>query len=179
MLIPWYNPSSALCAILATHLITRISKSFVIFFQACSSNMKITTQLPSKWSTTKSSDFNTLCKGYTNDLTVASMDFDDIFLSRFELQYFLYSSTLPETRAKHMTEFLQHYFTTTCSSLKKFGVDLLTEGYTFESFYQDFRKYSGWGMIAGLMITAGILDTRGVDMLHSMNEEAKTAGNIV
>ena len=93
--------------------------------------------------------------------------------------YYLYSSTRPDLRAKHMPEFLHHYYTTVSSSLKKFGVDLLGEGYTFESFYQDFRKYSGWGMIAGLMITAGILDTRGVDMLHSMSEEAKTAGNIV
>ena len=57
-----------------------------------------------------------------------------------------------------MPEFLHHYYTTVSSSLKKFGVDLLGEGYTFESFYQDFRMYSGWGMFASLMVTATILD---------------------
>jgi len=77
-----------------------------------------------------------------------------------------------------MPEFLHHYYTTVSSSLKKFGVDLLGEGYTFESFYQDFRMYSGWGMFASLMVTATILDNRNVEEMNSVSEELKHTGKI-
>ena len=75
-----------------------------------------------------------------------------------DVLHFLYSSTLPETRVIFMTDFLNLYFITLSSSLKKLGIDLVEEGYIFQSFYGDYQNFSLQGMLEALMVLPEILE---------------------
>lgn len=57
-----------------------------------------------------------------------------------------------------MTQLLEHYFSTVSTSLMKLGVNLSDEGYSFESFYEDFREHCWEGMIIGIQCIPGLLN---------------------
>ncbi len=95
---------------------------------------------------------------------------NDCFLFRIDVLYFIYSGTLPETRAEFMMEFLQHYFTTVTESLKKLSIDLVQEGYTFDSFYEDYRKIGWQGMVMATMVINVTLNQSVVEEIESSDD---------
>ena len=90
-----------------------------------------------------------------------------------DVLYFLYSSTTPEMREKHMQQLLTNYFTTLTSSLQKLGVDLDQEGYNIDRFFVELKKRSIYGMTVALMVIPTVLDKKMVDMVEDMGAEVK------
>ncbi len=70
----------------------------------------------------------------------------------------------------HMADFLTHYFTTVSSSLMKLGVDLLEEGYSMNSFYEEYEKKTGQCMISGLLILPAILEKKNIENLKKKDQ---------
>lgn len=89
---------------------------------------------------------------------------------------FLYSSTPPEIRAAHMLELLQVYFYTVSNSLMKLGINLEKEGYSFESFYEDYRELCWKGMITGLVGIAAISNKGLASDVEEKKENLKNQG---
>ena len=90
-----------------------------------------------------------------------------------DVLYFLYSSTTPEMREKHMKQLLTNYFTILDSSLQKLGVDLVQEGYSMGRFFDEFKQRSLYGMIIAMMLIPGTLDKKMVDMVEEMGVEVE------
>jgi Ecdysteroid kinase-like family len=97
-----------------------------------------------------------------------------INMNRCDVLYFLYSSTTPETREKHMHQLLKNYFAIVCDSLKLLGIDLQHEGYGEERFLDDCKKRSIWGLLMGLIVAPIALNKKVVGELHSVDEEMRT-----
>ena len=98
-----------------------------------------------------------------------------LFDCRYDILYFLNSSTTPELREKHMDQLLKNYFATLNCSLKLLGIDLQKEGYGEERFYADYKKRSIDGMLMGMMVVPMILDQKVVGDLKDMDKEMKEA----
>ena len=98
-------------------------------------------------------------------------------IHRHDILTYLYTSVHPETRVAYMMEFLFFYYTTASTSLRKLGIDLLEEGYTFESFYEDYRTRCGQALLPGIAFIQGIYDDKHVDEMKKASEEMKNEGN--
>ena len=95
-------------------------------------------------------------------------------MNRCDVLYFLYSSTTPETREKHMHRLLKNYFATVSDSLKLLGIDLQHEGYGEDRFLDDCKKRSIWGLLMGLIVVPIALNKKVIGELHSVDEEMRT-----
>lgn len=59
-----------------------------------------------------------------------------------------------------MKDFLNHYYNTLATAMKKLGTDLAAEGYTFQSFYNDYEIISVRGMVQALVVIPFILEDK-------------------
>ena len=76
-----------------------------------------------------------------------------------------------------MTQLLEHYFSTVSTSLTKLGVNLSKEGYSFESFYEEFRERCWEEMLTGLQFIPPLLEMgKLVEKLKNKIDDQKNKG---
>lgn len=86
-----------------------------------------------------------------------------------DILYFMYSSTVPETRERHMLVLLRYYFDTLTTDLRLLGVSL--DNYSWQDFLEDYKKRSLMWMFIGVMIVSMTLNKKVVTSLQDMDAE--------
>ncbi|XP_046637597.1 uncharacterized protein LOC124315904 [Daphnia pulicaria] len=86
-----------------------------------------------------------------------------------DVLYFLYTSTLPETRQKYMLILLRYYFDTLTTDLRLLGIPL--EDYNWEDFLADYKKRSLMWMFMSTMVVSMTQNKKVVTSLKDLDAE--------
>jgi aminoglycoside phosphotransferase (APT) family kinase protein len=86
-----------------------------------------------------------------------------------DVLYFLYTSTLPETRQKYMLILLRYYFDTLTTDLRLLGIPL--EDYNWEDFMADYKKRSLMWMFMSTMVVSMTQNKKVVTSLKDLDAE--------
>jgi aminoglycoside phosphotransferase (APT) family kinase protein len=86
-----------------------------------------------------------------------------------DVMYFLYTSTLPETREKYMLILLRYYFDTLTTDLRLLGISL--DDYTWQDFLVDYKKRSLMWMFMSVMVVSMSQNKKVVTNLKDMDAE--------
>ena len=110
--------------------------------------------------------------GLTNiPISLRMLDFQ---LSRIghplsDVLYFLYTSTMPETRQKDMLVLLRYYYDTLTTDLRLLGISL--DDYTWQDFLADYKKRSLMWMFMGTMVVSMTQNKKVVTSLKDLDAE--------
>lgn len=86
-----------------------------------------------------------------------------------DVLYFMYTSTMPELRERHMLVLLRYYFDILTTDLRLLGISL--DNYTWQDFLQDYKQRSLMWMLMGVMILSMTQNKKVVTSLQDLDAE--------
>lgn len=86
-----------------------------------------------------------------------------------DVLYFMYTSTTPELRERHMLVLLRYYFDILTTDLRLLGISL--DNYTWQDFLQDYKQRSLMWMLTGVMILSMTQNKKVVTSLQDLDAE--------
>lgn len=93
------------------------------------------------------------------EIAIVDWQYSAVGHPSMDILFYLFSSTSSQLRLQHFDNLLLDYFTTLSSALTKLGIDLDSEGYSFDQFKSETKQRCVWAMCTNFFMLPILLDS--------------------